>query len=306
VTVSAVIPNLNSGLLLDRCLDALAPEDIVEEVLVVDAGSDDGSDERAASRERVRVISAPGTSIQARLNLSLEQARNEYVLLLNSDAFVDARTPVKLAEVLDERPDIAASGALLRFEDGSPQKSGDRYKTLLWETLALLPGGRTLRRRVMGPGLPVPKPDGIVSVTWLPLCCAVVRRSAGREIGGWDERFTFFYEDQDFCRRLAEAGWGLAIRSDAGAIHVGGGSTSTWKAREPSEWFVRLQENRILYLQKWHPRAWRVFAVVWRGRAWLHVVLWRARAVRSRLRADRDGVRRAEAWARVFRRAARP
>jgi N-acetylglucosaminyl-diphospho-decaprenol L-rhamnosyltransferase len=302
VSISAVIPNLNSGALLDRCLDALDAQAEVDEVLVVDAGSTDGSAQRAAERELVRVISAPGTSIQARLNLSLEEARNEYVLLLNSDAFVDPQTPAKLVEVLDQRPEVGASGACLRFEDGSPQKSSDRYKTLLRETLAALPGGR----RFTGFGRPDPKAHGIDPVTWLPLCCAVVRRSAGREIGGWDERFTFFYEDQDFCRRLAEAGWGLAIRWDAGAIHVGGGSTGTWKSREPSEWFVRLQENRILYLQKWYPHAWRAFAVVWLGRSWMHVVLWRARAVRSRLQADRDGARRAQAWARMFRRAARP
>ena len=302
MSISAVIPNLNSGVLLDRCLDALDSEVDVDEVLVADAGSTDGSAQRAAERKRVRVISAPGTSIQARLNLCLEEARNEYVLLLNSDAFVDPQTPAKLAEVLEQRQDVGASGAWLRSEDGSHQKSADQYKTLLREVLTVLPGAG----RFAGPGPPDPKPDGVEPVTWLPLCCAVIRRSAWREIGGWDERFTFFYEDQDFCRRLAEAGWGLAIRWDAEAVHIGGGSTSTWRSREPSEWFVRQQKNRFLYLQKWHPHLWRIFAVIWLGRAWMHVVLWRVRAVRSRLQGDRDGVRRAQAWAQVFRRAARP
>ena len=204
--------------------------------------------------------------------------------------------------MLEQRPDVGASGARLRFEDGSPQKSADQYKTLLREILTALPGGG----RFAGPGPPDPKPDGVEPVTWLPLCCAVIRRSAWREIGGWDERFTFFYEDQDFCRRLAEAGWGLAIRWDAGAIHVGGGSTSTWRSREPSEWFVRQQENRFLYLQKWHPHAWRIFAVVWLGRAWMHVVLWHGRALRLAPAVRPRRRPPARAWARVFRRAARP
>jgi GT2 family glycosyltransferase len=301
VSLSVVIPNLDSGRLLDRCIDALSGEVEVDEILVADAGSTDGSIERAAEREQVRVISVPGSSIQARLNRSLEEARNEYVLLLNSDAFVDSGTPGKLAEVLDQQPEVGASGARLRYEDGSPQKSADRYKTLLAEILTALPGARRV-----GPGPPEPKAEGVELVSWLPLCCAVVRRSASLAIGGWDERFSFFYEDQDFCRRLAEAGWGLAVRWDAGAIHVGGGSTSTWGDREPSQWFVRQQENRLLYLRKWHPHGWRVFAAVWLARAWMHVVLWHARALRLRLRSDREGARRARQWARVFRSAARP
>ena len=47
-------------------------------------------------------------------------------------------------------------------------------------------------------------------------------------------------------------------------------------AREPSAWFVRYHENRFLYLKKWYPHAWRIYAAVWMGRAWMHVVLWRA------------------------------
>ena len=129
---------------------------MVDEVLVVDAGSTDRSAERAAERERVRVISAPGTTIQARLNLGLEQARNEYVLLLNSDAFVDPQTPERLAEILEQRPQVGASGASLRFEDGSPQDSGDRYKTLLRHIVAAVPGGR----RLPGSRSPCPEVSG--------------------------------------------------------------------------------------------------------------------------------------------------
>jgi len=302
VTLSALIPNLNSGALLDRCLDALASESAVAEVLVADAGSTDGSAERAAARERVRVISAPGTSIQARLNLGVEEAENDYLLLLNSDAFVDPGTPAKLAEVLEGRPRVAVSGACLRFEDGSPQKSADSYKTLSRLLAGAIPGGSLLPRR----GPPDRKPAGTDAVTWLPLCCAVLRRSAWRETGGWDERFTFFYEDQDFCRRLSEAGWGLVVRWDAGAIHVGGGSTTDWRSPEPSEWFVRHHQNQFLYLRKFYPRAWRIYAVAWMVRAWMHAILWHARAARSRLRSDSEGVRRARAWARIFRRVARP
>jgi GT2 family glycosyltransferase len=302
VRISALIPNLNSGAMLDRCLEALAASGNVEEVLVMDAGSSDGSAARAGSREGVRVISRPGMGLPARQNLGMEEARNEHVLLLNSDAFVDPETPARLAAVLDQRPGVGATGAHLRFDDGSEQRSADRYKTLLRHTFSALPGSRLLpgRRPVS------PKSAGTERVTWLPLCCVVIRRSAWRDVGGWDERFSFYYEDQDFCRRLVEAGWELVVRWDAGAIHVGGEAMGRGGSRSPSGWFERYHENRFRYLQKWYPRSWRIYAAVWMGRAWMHVLVWRARALRSRLRSDSDGARRAREWARAFQAAARP
>jgi len=299
LSISALIPSLNSGALLERCLDALATTRDIDEVLVMDGGSTDGSDERAAEREGVRVISLPGTSIQARQNAGMEEARNSHVLLLNSDAFVDPETPRRLLEVIADRPDIALVGASLRSENGKPQKSGGQYKTLGRQILIAIPGGPWLAPR----DVPSPKATGIEKVTWLPLCCVLIRRSAWREIGGWDERFTFYYEDVDFCRRIIQGGWEIVVKWDATAIHVGGGTT---KRQDRFRWYGREIENRFVYLQKWYPRAWRIYAVVWMGRAWLHAMVWRTRAVHRHLRSDAEGAKLAREWARAFQSNARP
>jgi GT2 family glycosyltransferase len=143
----------------------------------------------------------------------------------------------------------------------------------------------------------------VEEVRWLPLCCAAARRSPFLETGGFDERYSFYYDDHDFCRRVVEGGWEIAIRWDAGAGHVGGGATS---ARNPFGWFARYQENRFRYLRKRYPRAWRAFAPIWAARAWMHAVAWRLRALLCRLRHDPNGERAAREWARVFRKVARP
>jgi N-acetylglucosaminyl-diphospho-decaprenol L-rhamnosyltransferase len=296
MNVSAVIPTFNGGALLERCLDALAGAHDVDEIVVLDGGSTDGSPERAAARERVRVLALPGTSVQSRINRGVAEARNEAVLLLNDDAFVDPGTPRRLAAVLIDRPRVAAVGAALRWQDGSDQRSTGRYRTLWSETLVALPWGRKLarfrRRRV-----PSRKPAGVDGVTWLPLCCAMLRRTAFLDVGGFDERYSFYYDDHDFCRRAIAAGWELAVRWDAGAVHVGGGGTS---AKEPFSWFGRYQENRVRYLRRWNPRAWRVFVPVWAARALVHAVAWHVRAVIRATRSDADGARTAREWAQTF------
>jgi N-acetylglucosaminyl-diphospho-decaprenol L-rhamnosyltransferase len=300
--VSAVIPTFNGGSLLDRCLDALAVASEVAEVLVLDGGSTDGSPERAAGRERVRVLSLPGTSVQARINRGVSEARNEAVLLLNDDAFADPETPRLLAAIIMQRPRVAVVGASLRWEDGSAQRSVGRYRTLWHEILVTLPAGRWATGFLMR-DVPSRKPAGVEPVHWLPLCCAIARRSAFLDVGGFDERYSFYYDDHDFCRRVVERGWEMMVRWDAGAVHVGGGATS---ARDPRGWFGRYQENRFRYLQKWYPRAWRLFAPVWAARAVVHSAAWRLRARYRMARSDAEGETRAREWARVFASTARP
>jgi N-acetylglucosaminyl-diphospho-decaprenol L-rhamnosyltransferase len=301
--VSAVVPTLNPGSLLDRCLDALAAASGVDEVLVLDAGSTDGSPVRAALRPSVRVLTMAGTSVQSRINRGVVEAGNEAVLLLNDDAFVDAETPRLLAEVMLARPRVGAVGAGLRWEDGSPQKSVGRYRTLWNETLTALPAGRPVLSRLLRRGVPSHKAAGVERVTWLPLCCGVVRRSAFLHVGGFDERYSFYYDDHDFCRRMVQHGWELAVRWDAGAVHVGGGVTS---AKDPVGWYGRYQENRMRYLRRWYPRAWPLFVPVWAVRAWVHAAAWQLRALARRLRSDADGEQMARDWARTFRSVALP
>lgn len=300
--ISVVIPTYNSGELLDRCLGALSAARGVDEVIVLDGGSSDGTEDRAARWPGVRVVRLEGTTVPRRLNEGVAQARNELVLLLNDDAFVDPETPARLAEVILERPRVGAAGARLRYEDGREQRSAGRYVTLAGATLAALSLQRLAAR--LRPPPVQPEPDSPVArATWLPLCGAVVRKSAYQGVGGFDELFPFYSDDQDFARRFAKEGWEMVLRTDAGAVHVGGAST---QKKAPASYIVRFYESRFLYLQKHYPRGWRLFAVVWGVRASLHVGLWRARALKHRLRSDADAERSAREWVTAFQRARRP
>jgi N-acetylglucosaminyl-diphospho-decaprenol L-rhamnosyltransferase len=294
--LSAVIPTFNSGALIDRCLDALAAAPEVDDIVVLDGGSTDGTPDRVADRPGVRVLRLPGTLVAARFNVAMREVRNELVLISDDDSFVDPGAPNRLAEAFRKRPRLAVAQPRLRYGDGRDQRSGSQYRTLRSEILASLGLGRVLRR--LGPGPLSPKQSGMERATWVPLCGALVRRSAFVGVGGFDERFRFYYDDQDFCRRLVEAGWELAVCWDAEAVHLAGSATA---AKDPTGWFGQYQESRFVYLRKHYPRAWRLFAVAWGARAPLHVVAWRLRALARRLRSDAEGARLARDWARVFR-----
>ena len=288
MTVSAVIPHKNSGLNLGRCLDALAVAGGVQEVVVVDESSTDGSVDGAAGRLGVRVIASPGAGFAVAANAGIASSYGDTLLLLGSDAFTSPDTVERLVRRLEENPRLAACGAALFNEDGRPSKSYSRLFTLrraLVDALGFRPG-----IPLSGRGL------GLVEAVFPN--CLLARREALDEVGCFDERFRFYYEDMDLCLRLARAGWQLAVDWDAHAIHVAGGST---KAPGPGGWFRQYHESRLAYLRKHYPRGWLLYAALWMPKAALHVLAWRVRALVLRLREDAAGERLARDWAEAFR-----
>ena len=282
--ISAIVPTYQSGSLLDRCVEATLP--FVDELIVLDGGSSDGAPQRAAGFDGVRLVVAPELGPHERLNRGLREARGEHVLILNDDAWVDPGTVDRLASVLAERPAVALAGAVLRGVDGTPQKSGGRVRTL----------GAELRWVI---GLPVAGEP----VSMVPLCCALGDRRALVDVGGIDESFGFYFDDEDICRRLIAAGRDVVIDPAASAVHVGGGST---RARDPAGWFRRFQRARVLYLRKHYPRGWVLFAFVWAARAMVHAAFWTLRGLIARARGDAAGARRARAWVDAFADTIRP
>ena len=292
MTVSAVIPHRNSGQLLDRCLDALDGSG-ADEVVVADEGSTDGSAERAATRPGVRVIQAPGQGFSVAANAGIQAARGEWLLLLGSDAFVKPGAVERLRLRLEQNPQLALCGAGLRNEDGTRSKTHNRLFTL-----------RRALADALGFRAEVPQEgQGLTRAEAVFPNCLLARRSAIDEVGGFDERFRFYYEDMDLCRRLVRAGWGLAVDWDAEAIHEGGGST---KAAGPGRWFRQYHASRLLYLRKHYPRGWLLYVALWAPKALVHALAWQLRAATRALRGDADAARAAREWAQAFRRATLP
>ena len=63
---------------------------------------------------------------------------------------------------------------------------------------------------------------------------ALIRRSAWKEVGGWDEAISYYSEDIDLALRVRIAGWRHAIAADAIATHVGSataGHRTAWQRR---------------------------------------------------------------------------
>jgi GT2 family glycosyltransferase len=249
--LSIVIVSYNARGDLERCLDALGaapPAD--SEVIVVDNGSRDGSQEAVRRRPSVRLIElAQNTGFAAANNAGIRAASGETVLLLNSDTVVPAGAIDRLRMVLDAHPDVAVVGP--RLVDGA-----GRAELSFGDMIG--PMAELRRRRIMRA---LARQDanalGRVDATtrreqfadWVSGACLLVRRAAAEAVGLLDERFFLYTEDVDFCASIRANGGRVLFSPAAEIVHLRGRSG----ASDPVATRDAYRRSHLAFYQKHHP-----------------------------------------------------
>jgi GT2 family glycosyltransferase len=252
--MAVVILNHNGGQDVIRCIRSVRLQD-PSQIVVIDNASTDGSDASIAQRfkevELVRNRRNVGFAAGANQGIALTTA--PYVLLLNQDAIVDDGALAALAAALDGRLRAAAVGASVRNPDGTVQPTRRAFPSISQSFLHGIVG-------VFRPNNPGTKGytlidadlDELSPVDWVAMTATALRREAFDAVGGFDERYFFFVEDVDLCRRLTDAGWEVWFEPLAGVVHEWGGS---W-TRKPLRFMWLHQWNLFRYVRKHYRGAW--------------------------------------------------
>ena len=229
MSTSVLIVNFRGYADLDRCLDSLGPQiTAADEIVVVDNESDPA---RLALVSRahpaVRMIpSAKNLGFAAGINLAARYARGSYLLFLNPDTVVEGPVPAVLEGWLRAHPDAAVAGPRVLNRDGSIQPSARAFPGF-----STLLGGRStwLTRRC--PGNPWSRHNllgldatGPISADWLSGSCLMTRRDVFERVGGLDESFFLYWEDADYCWRVAKLGYRRMYLPAVPVRHFCGGS----------------------------------------------------------------------------------
>jgi glycosyltransferase involved in cell wall biosynthesis len=217
--VSIVIPTRDQVSSLNKCLDGIFQKTDYRtyEVIVLDNGSSDAETleffETLRKREGTRVERIEGEFNYSRLNnRGVELARGPFVALLNND--VEVINGDWLNEMVSRamQPKVAIVGARLWYPNGTIQHGG----------VILGPGGIAghalvgLRRFQPGYFARAHLAQNVSAVT---TACAVVRRDAYMQIGGFDENLAVTFNDVDLCLRLRAAGYWIVWTPYAELIH---------------------------------------------------------------------------------------
>lgn len=254
---------------LERCLTELGEQD---EVIVVDAGSTDGSRELVRERfpQARLVASAENRGYGTAVNDGMAAASANYLLVLNADAWPVGNAVDRLAEFAADAPRAGIIGPRLLNPDGTLQPTVRGFPTL-WRLMTeylflrwLAPRSRALNA-FYGSGF---DHRSSRDAEFLVGAVLLVRRELVSDIGPFDTSFFMFNEEVDFCYRAHAAGWQVVFWPGAEFVHVGGASTGqSWPEmyREQLRSHVRfLAKHRGLREAE---RARRLLAAAMRVRA---------------------------------------
>ena len=241
--------NTNGRELLLACLAAIErthPAGVEREILVLDNASEDGSAEavRALGGE-IRLIALERRTGKAENDSTLmREANGRCCLLLNEDSELRPGAVEALLAALDADPKAAAAGAQLLEYEGDPVPSAWRFPGV--GTAAI--GALFLHRwfTVQSKGAETRRVD------WAQSSALLVRREAAAEVGFMDPAFFVYFDESDFAKRLADAGWHSLFVPAAAAIHHDQLSTDLG-AGLPR--LVEFHRNRDLYVRKHQGRV---------------------------------------------------
>jgi GT2 family glycosyltransferase len=255
-----VIVTANTRDVVLECLAQL-DGDPIERVTVVDNASNDGTQYAVARRfPQVDVARLDeGVGYAAACNAGARRGAAELLLVLNSDVVATHGAIATLVAALEERPGAVAAGG--RLVDPGTDETQVRYAPKRF------PGAWALAVKVSGleaiwPGNPWTRAAAggagegrdTVGVDQPAGACLLIRRADFAAIGGFDERFWFWYEDVDLARRLSERGELLYVPS-AAFEHLGGRSFEQWDEERSLR---SLLHGIVRYAEAHHSRAQRV------------------------------------------------
>jgi GT2 family glycosyltransferase len=248
-TLSYCVVNTNGREFLLACLAAIGrthPAGVEHEILVLDNASEDGS--AAAVRALggdIRLIALERRAGKAENDSTLmREAAGRCCLLLNEDSELWPGAAAALLAALEADPKAAAAGPQLLDSDGHPVPCAWRFPGIstalagamfLHRWLTVQSRGATTRR-----------------VDWAQSSALMVRREAAAAVDFMDPAFFVYYDECDFAKRLANAGWHSLFVPAAEAAHHDQLSTDL-AAGLPR--IVEFHRNRDLYMRKHHGRA---------------------------------------------------
>jgi GT2 family glycosyltransferase len=223
--VSIIIVNYNSAHFIRRCIDTIGFDD--SEIIIIDNASrkSDVGALKSLSRGGVKIIfNERNEGFAKGCNQGIESARGEYLLFLNPDTIIFGDALERLLECFQARIETAAVGPRIWWDTARtlqlppsflPSPSFDLlFSSMKIPLLGALPSRRAMKRHYTYWHTEHP-----LSVSMLSGAAILTSRDIIEKVGTFDESFSLYFEDSDWCRRALRSGYRLFMCPEAEICH---------------------------------------------------------------------------------------
>lgn len=189
-------------------------------------------------------------------NVAMKQARTPYMLLINSDTYLQEDSLVRVFGYIKSHPECDALCVRLKFGDGSFQAFGgflpNPMRTITWamgiESLPII-------KNLIKPFYQYSQSfyEKEQTMEWCATSFIFIRKEVYEKTRGMDEKIFIHMEDVEWCKRINDAGYKLNYTPDVEVIHLGGKSTGKYSAEK----LLSQHINGLKYYHlKHHHRTW--------------------------------------------------
>ena len=235
--VSIVIVTYHSADVIGSCLDSIgAGGDVSREVFVVDNASADGTAKfvRTLHPSVQLIANSDNRGFSAANNQAIPLCRGRYLFFLTPDAELAGGCLETAVRYMDENPAVGLVGTKVVYPDGSLQ-----------ETISLrYPGEKHTTGELAG------LKGSIACVLGASM---IARAELIRAIGGFDEDYFLYGEDQELCLRIRQQGYEIGYIGEAVVRHIGGHSERA--SASADRWGRKARAEYIFYRKHYRPET---------------------------------------------------
>jgi glycogen(starch) synthase len=232
-----------------------------EVIVVVGPTKDNTLDVLAAYADRVRVLHCPTANLSRSRNIGLLAARGEIAAYIDDDA-VPSRNWLKQLACLFGNPALSATGGIVY--NVHPRSAKIQHRIGLTSSLA-----EQLDVRASWLDHIVPTREGKWWQGRMMGTNMAFRRPALLAIGGFDEYYSWLFDDADICLRLAAAGYVVQPVTEAAVYHVPASSRNRVVHSFNVRWWVATQAAIYFAVKNGRPAGESVHDIALRC---LHIV----------------------------------
>ena len=233
--ISVVFPIYNGGRQPLECLSSIQklnyPSKKIE-IIVVDNASTDGSDLQIKKKyPQVSLIkNAENLGFAKAVNQAVKKAKGELIFVGNDDLLFEKNSLKILSTYLVKNKNIGICGGKIYYKNKPKKVASAGFQMNKWT------GNIYISEN---PGQ-LKEPD------WVQGCAMLIQKKVFKKIGYFDEHFTHFFEDFDFCLRARKAGFKVVYFPSAKFFH---GESVTADKNKPVKYF-NWYKSKIIFLLK--------------------------------------------------------
>jgi GT2 family glycosyltransferase len=223
-SASVIILNFNGKNFLKDCLESVLRTNYPNfEVLLVDNASTDCSlnlIDGFHSDKRLRIIrNGKNLGFSGGNNAGFEQAKNDYIVFLNNDTIVDPDWLAQLIYCMEEDTTVGLAQSLLLKTNGEEIQTAG---TLLSDYLIV-------QRSICSDKSSNIKFPSVIEASYACGASMIIRRELINEIGLFDSRIPYYYDDKLLSVKTWIAGKRVVVVSKSKVRHFRGGNL-LWKS----------------------------------------------------------------------------